>query len=129
VQLTHTISVVEVVWTIFCGLGLYFNVSLFWRASIDLAALRLNKINHIREHAAVTHVLSFAGMSFVQFVMLLIGLMAMTIPDNPVSKFRYAVATIFIIVSFVLALLGWVQESRRRHLLRMIADDVEGAGA
>jgi len=122
-QLTHTINVVEVVWTSFCALGLYFNVRLFWRATIDLATLRQLRINHIREHAAVTHVLSFAGMTFVQFALLVVGLYTLTATDQArTNRSGYAIAAILILVNFVLVLLGWIQESRRRRLIQMIAD-------
>lgn len=120
VQLTTTINVFEVLWTISCLCGFYYNMQLLVKASIDLVSLRARKINSIREHAAQTTLMLFATLASVQFVFVLLGFVALATPDHAHSRTDYVFSIIFIMVSFALALMGYVQNVRREALIALI---------
>src|SRR4051812_6605240 len=95
---THTISVPEVVWTVVTGIGLYINFTLTRGVFKDLSDLREAKINHIREFAAVSSVLSESLKLFIQFCFFSVGVIAMFIPAQnrgTVPTFQWVLTMMF----------------------------------
>lgn len=130
-DLTRTISVLEVVWTGFCIPGLYYAIRLFSRATGDLVILRKRRINSIREYAAITTIIMFSCMTLVQFMFVVIGGIAMTIPKHEThatTKSEWVVTTGFILVSFSLDIMLFLTERRRQQLLTKIQEIEEGFG-
>jgi 4-hydroxybenzoate polyprenyltransferase len=103
--ITHTISITELVWTLFALTGLVFNGSQLVQAVRDYVFVKKNKINSIREYAATTTFLMFASWTLVQFVFVVIGFLAMLVesPNNVVSPVSYVLTMAFVVVSALLA--------------------------
>jgi hypothetical protein len=102
---------------------LFFVTRIALRASGDLAALRVRKINSIREFSAITSVVLFSYMSFVQFAFVLVGVLAMlTPPTGPSSRppTAYGITTAFLLISWVSSGVAFVVDRRRRYLRSMI---------
>lgn len=121
-ELTHNISVIEVVWTAGCAPGLYYNTRIARRAAGDLATLRIKKINSIREFSAVTSLALFAYLALSQFMFVLIGVLSMLAPNakSGQSGAQFAVAGVFLLVSVTSSGIGFIVDKRRRALRRMI---------
>ena len=123
-SLTSTISILEVAWTAVCLPGLYYAFRLFVRALGDLGILRRSRINSIREYAAITTIILFGSHALVQFVFVLIGAIAMTLPSQggSASAGQRAVAAAFILVSLVMNTTLFVVEKRRSWLVAKLAE-------
>lgn len=123
--LTHTISLVEIIWTFICTLGLFFNFRVLMRASGDLQFVKTQKINSIREYAALTTMSMFVALVVVQLVFVIDGCLAMTLP-SPGGKpqpLSYIITASFVLCSCILALLGFIQDTRRRYIITMIEEN------
>jgi hypothetical protein len=132
VILTHTISLIELLWTGCCTIGLFFNCKALARAAGDLLAVKIRRINSIREYAAITTMSMFIAMVIVQVVFVIDGALAMSIPspNNHVQPLSYVITSSFILCSFILSLLAYVQDKRRNNIIEMIkqAEDLENKG-
>ena len=122
-ELTGTVSVIEVIWTLFCVIGLIYSLKLMGRSATDLFAIRIKKINSIREYAAITTVILFVTLTLVQFLFVLIGVVAMLAEQSTSgSRTGYVVAALFIFVSFMLDVSLYTVEKRRSALVKKIAE-------
>jgi len=121
---THTISVVEIIWTVVSGIGLYFNLHVFWRAAGDFLTVKIRKINSIREYAAVTTLQLFTALVIIQLMFVVDGGLAMTVPspNNKVQPLTYIITASFILVSALMALVGFMQDRRRANIIHMIKE-------
>lgn len=123
-MITHTVSVVELLWTTFCLVGLVFNARQLRRAVVDVSDLRRLRINSIREYAAITTVLMFLTWTITQFMFVLVGAIAMTSvsPNNKVTPTSYVITVAFILISALFALAGYVIDIRRSKLIEKILE-------
>jgi hypothetical protein len=119
-ELTHTITLMEAIWTPFCLFGLLMASRLLSRAAGDLVVLRVSKINSIREYAAMTTLYLFATVCVIEFVFTLIGFVAMSLPNARVTTGGYVIGSLFICVTFALSIMLFLVERRRQVLLKKI---------
>lgn len=131
-KLTHTISLVELIWTFGCLPGLFFNTRVFRRAVGDLATLRVRRINSIREFSAITSMTLFGYLALVQYMFVFIGLIAMLAPNphDRTSTTGYAITVTFLLVSVMSSGIAFLIDKRRRALIALIdmfenEDDVD----
>lgn len=119
--LTHTISVVELIWMIGCLPGLFYNGRILRRAAGDLAVLRVRRINSIREFSAITTITLFAYLTVVQALFVMIGGIALITPQaDKITTTGYTITVVFLIVSLMSGMIGWLIDKRRRSLIRII---------
>lgn len=121
-QLTHTISIVELIWTFGCLPGLYYNGRIFRRAVGDLVVLRVRRINSIREYSATTSLILFGYLTLIQAMFVTIGVIALTAP-NPSSRVPatgYAITASFLILSVLSSGIAFAVDRRRRLLISII---------
>lgn len=122
-MLTNHITIPEVIWTVLCGIGLYFNASHFRQAVGDYVWVRHRRINSIREYAAITTMLMFGSWTLVQLAFVLLGGVAMLIPQQRVvGTGQLAFSVSFILVSAFLAIMSYILNARRKKLIEKIAD-------
>lgn len=115
------VSYVEIVWTVLSMLAFYYQMRLLIRAGGDIATLRARKINSVREYAAITTVLLFFFLAFVQFCFVVVGLTLMTqVNPHKAGIAPYTTVSIFLTVSFISATFSFLIERRRKSLLRML---------
>jgi hypothetical protein len=130
-RLTHTISLVEVIWTLLSAIGCFYITKVFFRAVGDWVNLKLNRINSIREFSARVVVLTYGLYAFVELGFIVAGIIAMTqpvpMPYNAVSPFGLALTAIFLIIDFSLTACAFFIERWRQHLLGKISeiDDID----
>jgi uncharacterized oligopeptide transporter (OPT) family protein len=121
-NLTNRVALIEVIWTVGCLPGLYFNIHIARRAIEDLAILRRQKINSIREYSAVTSVVLFAYLATIQFAFVLVGILAMVSLNSPRSgTASFATTGIFLLLSFLSSGIGFIVDKRRRFLRDALA--------
>lgn len=128
-MVTHTISIVELIWTTFTFVGLIFNTRQLLRAVGDFVELRRRRINSIREYAATTTVFMFTTWVLVQLMMVMVGTLAMTQPSaSPahISPTSYGITTGFVLISAILGLGGYIMDKRRVSLVAKINSLEEG---
>jgi hypothetical protein len=125
VTLTHTVSLIEVIWSAVCLIALYFNLRLLRRAVTLVYYLRVERINGIRAYAAVTTSLLFAWFAFIPCTNLLIGINAMLqeSPGGRVTTTTYVVATMFMAEAFFSMMFGWIIYVRYANLTKRIRED------
>lgn len=125
-MITHTISVTELLWTLFCSIGLIYNARIFGRAIEDLFEVRVRKINSLREYSARLTVFTYGILTFAQFAFVMIGIVAMFIPPPPgnptVNPLQVLLTVMFIAVSAVMATGAYINEHGRRKLVDKIAE-------
>lgn len=132
-ELTHTISLIEIVWTLGCSPGLYYGIKIFRRATGDLFTLRRKKINSIREFSAMTTLILFGYLALMQFMFVLVGFLTMLAPQsntNGAASTKFMVTGIFLLLSFLSSAIDYVVDKRRRSLRDMITaleteDDID----
>lgn len=121
--LSHTIGAEEIIWTIFCSLALAYNLKITRTAAADLVALKMRRINSIREYAARTTLVAFGLWSMVQLLFVLIGIVSLIRPErNAADPLTYSIMVGFILVSFILAVGTFLVERLRQRLIEMIAE-------
>lgn len=125
-MITHTISFIELVWTVFCSIGLLFSVKLLRRAVDDLKLLRRAEVNHFREFSAVTSVWIFGLLTYMQFTFVMVGVIAMTqpSPNNVVSPLSYFIGGVFLQSSFNFDVVAYILNKRKEDLIAMIQKDI-----
>lgn len=125
-MITHTISVTELIWTLFCTVGLFYNLRIFVRAVHDLSFVRSRKINSIREYSARLTVIAYLTWVTVQGGFVFVGLSAMTIPPPPhtsaTSPLQILITGVFLLLSFILALGSYFNETGRQKLVNMLRE-------
>lgn len=129
-QITHTITVLELVWTIVATVGLLFNTLLVWRAFGDrnwLIYYKANGDHDLRTYVALTSILIFAGGVSTQFSYFTIGCVALTQPSpgGHVHVPQIVSSIIFIAASIVGTVLAGLIYSRRMKVIRLVAEKLE----
>lgn len=121
--LTNTISLPEVIWTVFTGFGLFLNIRLLKMAKDNLKSLRQLGINSLREFAAVTSLISESLRVLVQFIFFMVGAVAMMIPastsTNP-PAFQWVLSFALCVTAVILVIASWVDKQRRESLVYKI---------
>jgi hypothetical protein len=123
--LTHTISLVEVIWTLVSVIGCFYVTKLFSKALGDWVTLKLNRINSIREFAARVVVLTYALLTIVEFGFVLAGVFAMASPSpmvGRVSPVSYALTGDFLTLDVLLTGGAYIIEHWRQQLIRKIRE-------
>ena len=126
--ITHTITIIELIWTV-CGLlGLWFNGRVFRRAAGDYIELRRRRINFIREYAAITTMIAFGTWTVGQLMFALVGAVAMAQPNvsSSLTPTQAAITVCFILVAVLFALSAYIVDVRRQVIVRKIAEMEEG---
>lgn len=125
--LTHTISLVEILWTVISAMGLWFCGRLFLRAMGDVRWLKENELNGLRQHAATSSVFIYVTMSATQFGYVLIGVIAMILPspNNHVQPLTYVITAVFITMSVIKTTMAYIINERREALRHMILKERE----
>lgn len=120
--ITHTVSLLEIVWTLISVCGLYYNARVFSRALGDWMLVRINEINGIIDYSAATTLSLFTALLVVQIMFVLDGVLAMCIssPNNHVQGLSYIITSSFVLVSVIMAGTGYIQDKRRQALAAKI---------
>lgn len=123
--MTHTISAPEVIWTGACIFGLLFNSRQLVGATTDYMYIRRRRINSIREYAAITTFVMFGSWVCIQAVFVFVGIIAMTQP-NPTNNQKPQFLQFLLVIAFCscsvfMAVVGYVVDVRRRHIVSLIA--------
>lgn len=126
-MITHTISVVEVLWTSVCAFGLFYAVQLLLRAMNDVRWLIVHDMNGLRRHAAISSVLIYMGMTMTQLGYVIIGIIAMILPspNNKVQPLTYVITAVFITMSVFKTLISFALNRRRDELVKMVKEREE----
>ena len=128
-NLTSTISLPEVLWMLAVVPGSFYGVRLVRRSSFEFASLRRDKINGIRDYAALTTLLLYSAITLVMVGDSVIGLVAMTQP-TPARKptvTTWTLTSIFIFTTFVLAGTLYLVERRRNVLIVRLKEEDRAA--
>lgn len=120
--ISHTITVPELLWTVFTGIGLGFNISLFLEANQDLRTLRRANINSIREYASISNIISEGLRTFTQFTFFILGIVAMLVPNDHtrIPTFQWVLTITFILLATILAGSSALDRIRRKRLMDLI---------
>lgn len=124
-EITNTITVPEILWTVFCLIGLFYNFRIFIRAFGDLRHLQIKRIDGLRRYSGRLSALTYGTWTLVQLVFVLIGVVAMTQPSPPhqiVTALQIEITVAFILTSLIIAGASFYNERGRRELLRKIAE-------
>lgn len=125
-NLTHTVSWIELAWTLFTVLGCIFTSRMLYRATEDLLYLRVQKVNGFREFSATTTIWVFTTLTLIQFIYVIIGGVAMTIPTNDhVSSGSVAVGGILVVTSFFFDIMAYIINARKGRLVEMLKEDIK----
>jgi uncharacterized membrane protein HdeD (DUF308 family) len=122
--ISHTVSVPELLWTLFCLVGLIYSTKLFRRAVGNLSFLRDGGVNHTRSYSATTTIWTFSGMMFSQFVYVLIGIIAMLLPasNNVVQPLTFVITISFVCSSAIMSIIAYIIEARKEQLIQMLIE-------
>jgi len=121
--ITHTISIPELIWTLWCLVGLLYCLRLFWSSIQDWRYLTERGLDSIREYAAVNSVLIFATMTTTHLSFVVVGIVAMSIPPSTqhvIAPIYYVMAGIFMFTSSVKTLLAIIITTRKNNLVERI---------
>jgi len=121
-NLSNTITIYELAWTLICSPGLYYAGKLLRSATIDLVILRRNRINSIREYAAITTMIMFFMSALVQFMFVLIGVVLMTTKNGSSQSPQILIFSMFVTVSLSKNFLLYIVNTRRRKLIEKIKE-------
>lgn len=115
-------SLTELIWTLGCAPGLYYNMRIALSAAIDLTAIRIRRINSLREYAASTSLTLFCYLALIQVMFVLVGGLAMIAPNhsNEPSPMSYVITAVFLLISLMSSAIAFIVNKRRRNLLEMI---------
>lgn len=125
-SITHTISVLELLWTASALFGLLFTGMLLLRTLGDrrwLYETNANGDRDLRRTVAMTSILIFAGGVCTQMSYLAVGVLAMTQENGHLNKIGIAVSSIFLGSSIVGAIMAGVIYTRRTEVVRRIVED------
>lgn len=126
--ITHTVSVVEVIWTVICSLGLLYNTKLLYDAVEDHVNVKKNRINGIRSYAAMTTAIMFGSWTLIQFMFVMVGVISMLLPSpaGNVQPLTYILTVVFIFASAFMTVTAYTTNSRRRVLIKRIREIEHG---
>lgn len=121
-MITHTISVLELTWTIVSLIGLIFVAAIFRRTVGDYEYVVSAGVNGFRRYAARTTITIFAGGVITQFAYVAIGVVAMTQNSTKthITVANWITGIILIAASALSAIFAVVIYRRRSKLVAMI---------
>jgi prolipoprotein diacylglyceryltransferase len=127
VEITHTITVLELVWTIVAVCGLIFNGLLMLRALQDhdwLIHSSVNGDHDLRTYVALTSIFIFSGGFLTQLGYVVVGVIAMNFPSSGVHPHTPQIVTacIFIAGSLIGTTLAAIIYIRRTKVVKIVAD-------
>lgn len=125
-SLTHTITILELVWTLSALFGLVFTVKLLVRSVGDyywLLDSNANGEREVRKNVGITSMIIFGGGVFTQFIYFIIGILAMTQPNLHLTTVRVISSLFFICGSIVGSILAGVIYKRRTSIIVDIVEN------
>lgn len=126
-NLTHTISVIEILWVVMALPGFVYALILTNRASADFRYLRREKINGIRDYSAFTTTIMYSTVLMIEFLFVTLGVVAMFIPAATahVTPLAFVITFCLFTINFMMTLASFSVERRREVLIRRLAE-IEG---
>ena len=127
-QITSTISILEIVWVIVSTFGVLFMALLLLRSYQDYKWIQEEIINgdkELRVDVAKTSVLIFFGGTFTQLTYLTTGCIAMTQENRAYTALRITTNVIFISGSAMSSLIAATVYQRRQRTTRLVQERLE----
>lgn len=123
-MITHTVSILELAWTMVAFLGLIFVIMILGRAQGDYNLLMQYHLNGLRKYAAMTSILIFLGGTITQISYMVVGVVAMTQPSlhNKVTVPNYISAGTFLLSSLTATVFAGVIWRRRVRIVEMLIE-------
>lgn len=127
--ISHTVSLLEVLWTVSALFGLMFTGALFLRSLGDrrwLYETNANGDRDLRRNVALTSILIFAGGVVTQISYSIVGIIAMTQAghsNGDPSVAQTVVSCIFLVSSIVGSIMAGVIYSRRTSVVKHIVEE------
>lgn len=119
------VSDIEILWVLIALAGLIFSLFNLRESIIDIRELRVRRITNGRKKIAITGFKAEIGRVIIQFIFILIGVMAMTFQDAPqshepfkIALFRFIFQWGLIVSSIILSLKSYWNYILRKDLLR-----------
>lgn len=128
-QITHTITLLELIWTVNALIGFFFMLRLLWRAIQDrewlIESKSINGDRRLRKYVSVTSILIYLGGAVTQFSYSAIGFVAMTQANlhAQVTAAQILTSAIFIGSSIVGSVLAYHIFKRREYVVKTIMED------
>lgn len=126
-MISHTVSALELSWTLVALVGFIFIALLLGRSLVDYEIVLNAKVNGLRRYSAITTVFIFLGGSITQLSYVGVGLVAMTQPGNGnhLSLPIILISSILMTSSVISTIFGLIIYYRRNHLIDMLLDHKE----
>lgn len=128
-NLTHTVTLLEFIWTVTASIGLFFMSRLMVKSYHDRSWLinshSANGDRHLRQMTATTSIMIFGTMTITQFSYLIVGVVAMTQPNRSshhVSNAQIINSAVFIASSVSCVILASVIYIRRNVVVKELVD-------
>jgi hypothetical protein len=122
-QVTETISILEIVWTTVAIFGFMFMLLLLQKSKQDLDWLDESQGNgelSLRKNVATTTMLIYVGGVVTQASYLTLGIIAMTQPNSAFNWLRILINSVFIGGSVVSSMIAGAIYTRRSRLVRLV---------
>lgn len=121
-MITHTITGLELTWTLIALVGLLFVLGLLHRAVGDLTFVEEQHVNGPRKYSAITNILIFFGGCITQISYVAVGIVAMTqaSPHAHITVANIISSSIFIIASLASTAFAGIIYIRRLKIISMI---------
>ena len=127
INLTETISLLELIWVIIGSVGVFMHSTMLANCLIDRRIATRHHANEAELLAASTAVRQQASYDWIQFLMVLLGAMAMVLPNpTPAPTTTQAIvgSLIFIIVEVSLIINGLLDYRDRVKLGQLVKETV-----
>lgn len=124
-EITGTITILELVWTFISLLGVIFHGRLNLEVLSEIVAIRYDKsLNGIRQYGASITMVAYGTFLAMSSVFLLLGLISMTVPTTKggVSVGTWIISFLLIAANLGMAVTGFKVEKMRSELIRRIRD-------
>ena len=122
IQLTPTVTLLELLWTFFAGVGFAVTAFQARAADQDLAFLRVSGQNGVRELVAIDNFRSDMAGSFAQFVFFLAGALAMLVPTaRPATGVGVVFSFLFLAAEFMVAWAAVMRGRTRRRVILVLS--------
>lgn len=125
-NVTHTISALEIIWTVIAVIGVLFTSQLVYKSVQDYDWLLTENANgdrELRRYVGLTSIMIYAGGIVTQLGYLAIGIVAMTQSNRggeQPSKAQVAISIIFIACSGIGSILAGIIYKRRDSAVKEI---------
>lgn len=126
-MISHTVSGLELAWTLVALAGFIFIALLLARSLVDYEFVLNARVNGLRRYSAVTTIFIFLGGTITQLSYIGVGIVAMTQSGNGhhLSVASYIIAIILMASSIISTVFGLMIYYRRIHLIDMIMEHKE----